>query len=182
MGNNKGKWDEFYSDLKDPDHYIDTATYEMGADFLKDCNEVEDWGCGKGWFATVALKLNVVGVDGSNTPFADKIVDLEDYTTSVEGIFMRHVAEHNFEWEKVLENLTDSFTKRACVIFYTPMNNKSDEALVVTMSPGWDNIPELSIPTSVWERMLDKKNIKYEIKVVDSTSFYGVETVYYLYK
>lgn len=184
MGNNKGKWDEFYKDLKEQDHYIDSDSYRIGADFLKDCHSVEDWGCGKGWFGFIAqdFKLDVIGIDGSHTPFADKVVDLEGYTSDVDGIFMRSVAEHNFEWEKILNNLAKSFTEKAFVQFYTPMNTETDEGILLLMSPGYDNIPEISIPTSVWHSILKKNKIKWKTENVDSPLAYGEETYYFLEK
>lgn len=184
MGNNFGKWDEFYKDLDSPDHYIDSESYEVGAYWLKNCATIEDWGCGKGWFGYVASKagLSVTGIDGSKTKFADKVVDLEDYTTEVEGIFMRSVAEHNYEWEKVLTNLAKSFTKRAFVQFYTPMNKTTEEGILLQTSAGYDNIPEISIPTKVWERILKENNIKWTMEEVDSPLAYGEETYYFLQK
>lgn len=182
MGNNAGKWDFFYEDVTERDHYIDTKSYKMGADWLTECSEVEDWGCGKGWFAKVAEDLNVISIDGSNSPFADKIVDLEDYTSNVEGVFMRSVAEHNFEWKKVLTNLAQSFTKRAFVEFYTPMEEHGEEATLIMMSPGWDNIPELSIPRPVWHSILKEYGITFSYETFKSDTFYGEETVYWLEK
>lgn len=184
MGNNFGKWDNFYKDLETPDHYIDSDSYRVGASYLSDCEVVEDWGCGKGWFGLIAKEfdLKVVGVDGSETPFASKIVDLEEYTTEVEGIFMRSVAEHNFEWEKILNNVAQSFTKKAFVQFYTPMNFETDEGIVLLMSPGYENIPEISIPTSVWHQILLDNEIDWKSLKVDSPLAWGEETYYFLSK
>ena len=184
MGNNKGKWDKYYNDLKDRDHYIDSDSYRVGASYLSDCETVEDWGCGKGWFALVAkeYQIEVIGIDGSNTPFADKVVDLEDYTSKVEGIFMRSVAEHNFEWEKILRNLCVSFTKKAFVQFYTPMNYNTDEGILIQLSPGYDNIPEISIPVNVWHNILLENDIDFKVLKVDSPLVYGEETYYFLTK
>lgn len=184
MGNNAGKWNDFYKDLKSPDHYIDSDSYHVGAKYLSDCETIEDWGCGKGWFIFIAeeLGLDVVGIDGSKTMFANKVVDLEDYTTKVEGIFMRSVAEHNFEWKKILTNLAKSFTKKAFVQFYTPMNTETDEGIVIMMSPGYDNIPEISIPTSVWHDILEENNIEWKTQKVKSPLAWGEETYYFLTK
>jgi hypothetical protein len=184
MGNNAGKWDVFYKDLEDRDHYIDSDSYRVGASYLSDCKTVEDWGCGKGWFGQVATEFNleVIGIDGSKTPFADKVVDLEGYTSRVEGIFMRSVAEHNFEWEKILTNLVKSFTKKAFVQFYTPMNFDSDEGILIQLSPGYDNIPEISIPTSIWHKILLENNVEWKSTKVDSPLAYDEETYYFLQK
>ena len=118
---------------------------------------MEDWGCGKGWFKHIVEQqpirsFDIIGIDGSQTPFADKVVDLEEYTSNVTGIFMRGVAEHNYEWQKILQNLLDSFTYKAFVAFFTPM--EEEEAKVITTAPGYDNIPDVGIPRKVWEQRL----------------------------
>lgn len=95
---------------------------------------------------------------------------------------MRSVAEHNFEWKKILENLLKSFTKKAFVQFYTPMNYDTDEAILITLSPGYDNIPELSIPVSTWHDMLFDYNIEWKSLKVESPLAYGEETYYFLAK
>jgi hypothetical protein len=180
MGNNAGKWDKHYADLKSPDHYIDTETYEAGAEWLRTCKVVEDWGCGKGWFEyVVGDRFKVVGVDGSKTPFASKIVDLEDYTTSVEGIYMRGVAEHNFNWDKILKNLFASFTDKACIVFFTPMSD-TDEAKVLALAPGYDNIPDISIPESFVVNLCKEKGLPYCVEVIESKTAYSIETIFYI--
>lgn len=178
MGNNEGKWNKHYENLdaKHPDHYIDTDTYRLGAEWLNRCELIEDWGCGKGWFAYKAPDLNVRGIDGSQTPFAAEVVDLETYTSKVPGIFMRGVAEHNFEWKKILENLLVSFTERAFVSFFTPM--EKDEAKQLTLAPGYDNIPDMSIPANVWEKMIKDSGATFTKKKIKSATHYGEETFY----
>ena len=180
---NMNKWNDHYKNL-DPtepgpfDLYTDS--FKLGAEWLSGCKEVEDWGCGKGAFADIATKLKVTSLDGSKTPFADKIVDLAKYKSSVDGIFMRSVAEHNFQWEEILTNLAESFKKKAFVQFYTPMNNETNEALLIQFSPGFKDIPELSIPSKVWENILLKNKIKWKKKKFSSTLAYGEETCYFL--
>lgn len=88
-------------------------TYKKAATFLGD-GPVEDWGCGKAYarkFFTQPYK----GVDG--TPDGcDTVVELARYTTNTHGILMRHVLEHNFEWEKILKNALTSCKKLAIVV------------------------------------------------------------------
>jgi hypothetical protein len=75
---NVGKWDAIYRDLSvtTPLTYADAVTYLMAAAFLADVDEVEDWGCGVGGFRKFCISPRYVGLDGSKTPFADKIVDV----------------------------------------------------------------------------------------------------------
>ncbi|MGB7886409.1 MAG: hypothetical protein WBL55_08300, partial [Xanthobacteraceae bacterium] len=92
---NIGKWDSAYSNLSAaaPVMYADPVTYLMAAAYFADVEEVEDWGCGGGAFRTFCLSPRYVGLDGSKTPFADKIVDLCIYRSNAKGIMMRHILE-----------------------------------------------------------------------------------------
>jgi hypothetical protein len=84
------KWNEWYKDL-DPAspgsyRYGETITYRLGYEFLKDCNEIEDWGCGTGGFKRFINpddKINYIGVDGSITPHSNIKADLTKYTSNV---------------------------------------------------------------------------------------------------
>lgn len=99
---NVGKWDEVYRNLSvtTPATYADAITYLMAAAFLADVEEVEDWGCGGGGFRRFCVSPQYIGLDGSKTPFADKIVDLCTYRSTAAGIMMRHILEHNYQWER----------------------------------------------------------------------------------
>jgi glycosyltransferase involved in cell wall biosynthesis len=89
------------------------ATYEKAAKFLGGL-QVEDWGCGKA-YARKFFGSSYKGVDG--TPDGcDVVVDLTKYTSQTQGILLRHVLEHNFEWEKVLKNALTSAQKLAIVV------------------------------------------------------------------
>ncbi len=100
---NLGKWNDYYRDLSvDPKaapRYGDEVTYLMAAAFLADIDTVEDWGCGRGGFRRFCVSPNYIGIDSSETPFADKIVDLCTYRSTAPAILIRHVLEHNYNWE-----------------------------------------------------------------------------------
>lgn len=117
-----GLWEKHYEGELSRLAYGDTTTYYRGAEWLALCQTIEDWGCGLGYFKTCCMfPERVVGIDGSWSRFADKTVDLREYTSNVEGIFMRHVLEHNLEWERILENALASFTRRMCLVLFTPL-------------------------------------------------------------
>src|SRR5262249_21544228 len=101
--------------------FADTATYRLGAKFLEDCAVVEDWGVGAGGFKR--YRPDAIGIDGSKTPFADKIVDLVSYRSNVDGIFIRHVLEHNYDWPRILDNPLHS-AKKVCVLFFVPFSTE----------------------------------------------------------
>jgi hypothetical protein len=105
------KWNTWYKDLTIDNigsfRYGNTETYNLGYNFLKDCNIIEDWGCGVGGFKKNFINNDLnkyIGIDGSKTPFADIKTDLTQYISNTDGIFMRHILEHNYEWKKILEN------------------------------------------------------------------------------
>jgi hypothetical protein len=142
---NTAKWNGIYENLTEERLWGDETTYRMAAEYLADVDVVEDWGCGSGGFRFFC-KTEYVGVDGSNTPFADKIVDLCTYSSSADGILLRHVLEHNVDWECILENAVRSFRKKLCIILFTPFASKTRTILydpardVVTISFRKDDI------------------------------------------
>lgn len=176
---NLGKWNEWYQGLESPEAYGDTATYALGADFLKDCKEIEDWGCGKGWFrAFVPESIKYTGVDGSENKFVDKVVDLEKYTSKVEGIYMRHVLEHNYEWKKVLQNAVDSFTKKMVLVVFTPFSEGKTEQIDFIHSVG---VPDMSFSQEELEEVLGDN--KFTIETIESGgTAYRVEHLYLIEK
>jgi hypothetical protein len=115
---NVDKWNAWYAGAEVQKPYGDVTTYARGAAFLEGLS-VEDWGCGLGWFK-FHHKGPCVGLDGSNSPFADKKVDLVTYRSETEGLFMRHVLEHDHEWKALLENALASFKKRMVLVVFTP--------------------------------------------------------------
>lgn len=119
---NVGKWDDWYRSATTPAPFGDSDSYKMGADYLQDCDTVEDWGCGQGWFSRHRPD-GCIGVDGSHSPFAARIADLEQYRSSVDGIFMRHVLEHNYQWKSVLGNAIASFTRKFVLVIFTPWSD-----------------------------------------------------------
>ena len=116
-----GKWN--YADVVDRTSYGDSTSYQKGAEFLKGL-AVEDWGCGMGWMRNF-VDGPYVGIDGSKSKFSDKVEDLTKYTSKTEGLFIRHVLEHDWRWEEILHNALSSFTKRMVLVFFTPYADKT---------------------------------------------------------
>lgn len=98
-------------------------SYKKAAEFLGDT--VEDWGCGTGW--SKRHFKNYKGIDGSPSKLvAEKdIVDLVNYTSSVDNILMRQVLELNIEWRQILENVKKSFKKKFFLVVFTPFVEKT---------------------------------------------------------
>jgi hypothetical protein len=179
---NVGKWDEWYKDFKNNEtpssyKYGETLTYKVGAEFLSDCETIEDWGVGGGGFLRHCPKA--IGVDGSDTPFAQKKhVDLCTYVSSVEGVHMRHVLEHNYEWAKVLENALKSATKKLCITLFIPLKEGDTEELAHNLPHGVD-VPDLAISMDEFVKIIGKhkpKNIETQSFTTDTG--YKTEVVY----
>jgi hypothetical protein len=176
----KGLWEKHYEGELSRLAYGETTTYYRGAMWLNTCASIEDWGCGLGYFKTCCMfPERVIGVDGSWSRFADKIVDLREYTSQVDGVFMRHVLEHNLEWRKVLKNALDSFTKRMCLIIFTPFNENG------TIILGHNDMGNGSIPDQAFRykellEMMEPYVVQEE--TLKTKTQYGSEHVFYMEK
>ena len=177
-----GKWDGWYKSLTEEDmgafRYADTVTYAMASGYLADMDEVEDWGCGAAGFKRFYTG-KYTGVDGSHTPFADKIEDLTKYTSDTQAIMMRHVLEHNYDWEKVLDNAVASFREKMCLVMFTPFADETRE-IAHNLVHGVD-VPDISFKREDLQSRF--KGCKWTlVEDVFTDSGYGVEHVYYLRK
>jgi len=176
---NLNKWNNWYSNVKQIEPYGVTASYQIGADYLSGCSVIEDWGCGKGWFRSVLpTNTSYIGLDGSHNKFVDRHVDLESYKSSPEGIFMRHVLEHNYGWENVLSNAVESFTKKMVLVLFTPWSEGETKQIGFTDSVG---VPDLSFSKKDIEKHL--LGLKYRfIELTSPQTFYGIEHIYLIEK
>ncbi len=170
---NVGLWDEMFAGAKEPMPFADTATYELGARWLEDL-DVEDWGCGLGWMRNLIPPERYRGIDGSRSKFADEIVDLTEYRSRTPGLFMRHVLEHDPQWQKVLDNAIASFTERMFLVLFTPF---SEETRDLTPGENSPNVPNFSFRLS---DLTDRfKGVRWEMEVLDSPAVLGgAETVF----
>ena len=175
-----GKWDGWYKniDTMGAFRYGDTVTYQLAADFMADIAEVEDWGSGAGGFKRF-YKGKYVGVDGSANKFVDKIADLRTYRSSVDGIVMRHILEHNYDWKSVLQNAVSSFNKKLCIVFFTPFTDETKE-IAHNKKHGVD-VPDISFNKKDIERFFEGLKWRVEENIKTKTG-YGVEHIYYVEK
>lgn len=170
---NVGKWDGWYRSLDSPWPYGDTESYRIGAEYLADCDVVEDWGCGAGWFTRFRTH-GYVGVDGSQSPFATRVVDLEEYTSSADGIFMRHVLEHNYQWSRILRNAVSSFRKRLVLAIFTPWSDRETRQIAFVDRVG---VPDISFRKGDIEEILG--DVHWElIELISPKTLYGQEHVF----
>lgn len=113
------------------------TTHRLGMDWLAPCRFVEDWGCGDG-YARRYRDGKYLGIDGTPGQGVDWVADLRRFRSHTNGIFMRHVLEHNWDWQLILANLLGSFTYRAAVVTFTPF-----AAEVTDLAPG-ARVPDLA--------------------------------------
>lgn len=178
-----GKWDRWYRKIKDTDdissfRYGDTVTYKMAAEFLADMPEVEDWGSGTAGFKRF-YNGKYIGVDGSANKFVDKVADLREYRSRVDGIVMRHILEHNYEWGRVLQNAVASFNKKFCLVLFTPFSEETKE-IAHNKKYGVD-VPDISFCKKDIEKYFEGLKWRLEENLVTGTG-YKIEHVYFIEK
>jgi len=121
-----GAWDKWHTTREVPWGMGLTSTYKCAAQWLDAPDiTVEDWGGGTGFAKQYFENAEYVLVDGSQSQFVSKLVDLRTYTSSVECILLRHVLEHNHQWSDILDNLLKSYTRRACIVLFTPLGKET---------------------------------------------------------
>lgn len=165
-------WD--YSQMSQPKAFGDDQTYAKGLGWLDGCGPlVEDWGSGLSFGRQYITRSRYVGIDGSTkNPFADVHADLRTYTSQADGIFIRHVLEHNTEWRRILQNAVDSFRSRLVLVFFTPFGG-------VTMP---QNPSHLTLDISFRKEDITDYLEAFQVKEehLPTGTQYGSETIFYV--
>ena len=105
---------------------------KMVAAFFDDdeVKRVEDWGCGYGGFKEfLRADQKYIGIDGSDSPYADVKADLVKYKSRADAILLRHVLEHNGRWDLILRNALASFVRKLAIVIFTPF--RDDKSVVI---------------------------------------------------
>jgi len=167
---NLDRWTPWYEGATAPAPYADTVTYQLAAEWL-DGLDVEDWGCGLGWFRKFH-RGGYLGVDGTRSPWCDVHVDLAEYRSPAEGILLRHVLEHDPRWREILDNAVASTLRRLCVVLFTP---PQDETRVLAEDVGGLGVPDQGFRIAdVTARFAE---LTWTVETLVTASGYGVETV-----
>ncbi len=175
---NARRWDPLYRGVRSPHPYGDTRTYEKAARFLAGLSTVEDWGCGCAWLKRyLDPSVGYQGIDGSQSPFADRVTDLAGYRSRADGIVLRHVLEHNPDWEAVLTNAVASFRKRLVIVLFTPFAGTT-RPIAENASLG---VPDLSFARADLVRHFAELRWSLEENLATQTQ-YGVEHLFYVEK
>lgn len=179
------KWDFSGADqMCFSDHNCES--YIKSAKFLGG-GQVEDWGCGTGW-AKQYFK-DYKGIDGSPSKVVSKedVVDLVNYTSSVDNILIRQVLECNVDWRKILENVKKSFKKKFCLVIYTPIDlvetkvladyaiTKADGIVVSTYT-----IPEITFKKEEILAYFPTTEFKVSEETIKTNQGYGQEWILYV--
>ena len=181
---NVGLWEPTYRS-RNAFPYGNEQSYRIGAEFLRTCRTVKDWGCGTQWFRRmmqqIQQEVRIIGLDGS-PGFCDRTVDLTQYRPTVrpEGVFMRHVLEHNYNWRTILDRALASFTQRMCLVCFTPFADE-ETVLSVYQFPTGGSCPYLSLPRKEIDVILQRHGVTYEVESLPSPGTeYGRETVFWI--
>lgn len=166
-----------YADVTEPTPYGETTTYERGFAWLAEaCATVEDWGCGSAWGRRYWTSGGYTGIDGSpeTSRFADVLADLRTYFSSrPDGIFMRHVLEHNGEWPLVLTNALASFRRRMVLVLFTPFGLSTAR---LDNGPGLD----LSFRQEDITAFFDAAGLSWRLETLTTDTQYHVEHIFYV--
>lgn len=174
---NRDRWTNWYRGLEadDPQPYGNSDSYQLLADWVADCELVEDWGCGKGWMRKFVDADRYVGIDGTRSPFADIHTDLVDYTSSAAGIVIRHVLEHDQRWELILDNALASFRQRLGLALFTPLQ---DATQVIDRTEIVD-VPDIGFAEGdLTAKFIDAGCLWERVDVDPSPTKYNIEHVY----
>lgn len=178
---NVGRWDWYY-DGKPTEAFgfDDSPAFQICANWLQDCETVADWGCGGGNFSRFVDAARYIGVDGSKTWAVDVVADLEEYHGESDGIFLRGVLEHNYRWEKVLDNALAAFRKRMALVFFSPWHTGPEDAFELQFEAGFE-VPTLAFRRGAIEAKL--AGLTFELLEIGApSSAYGSDRVFLIEK
>ncbi len=136
---------------------------------------IEDWGCGTTYAKKFVTTGAYVGIDGSPTDSTATVVDLRQYRSDADCIFMRHVLEHNTHWEEILANALASFQKKMTLIIFTPFVDETRH-----IEDRWSGIPTIAFRKEDLTRFFE--GLSYTEEHLDSETEYGAEHIFYLEK
>lgn len=177
-------WDVVYKNKQLPKMYSDVETAERGAIYLNDegIKQIEDWGCGWGAFKNfIAPHQQYIGIDGSKTPYADTIADLEKYISKVDGLYMRHVLEHNHGWRNILQNAIDSFDKKMVLVVFTPFQT---ETKTIKEYKNWNGTNQTMVDIGFRQEDIIEyfDGLAWSLESIKTPTQYDIEHVFYISK
>jgi hypothetical protein len=92
---------------------------------------------------------------------------------------MRHILEHNYDWPKILDNAVRSFTRKFCLILFTPFAEETQE-IAHNRAHGVD-VPDISFSRCDVEGHL--AGLRWELfENIATSGGYGTEHVYLIWR
>lgn len=167
---NLGRWAPWYATAAEPQGYGDDTTYVAAAEWL-DGLAVEDWGSGYGWFRQFH-NGPYLAVDGTPSNWCDRVADLAHYRTTTPGLLLRHVLEHDRRWADILDNAVASFTRRMCIVLFTPAVERT---VVLADDVGGLGVPDIAFAGHDITDRLTGCELSVETLATDTA--YGIETI-----
>ena len=92
---------------------------------------------------------------------------------------MRHVLEHNADWNRILSNAVASFKKRMALIVFTPF---ADTTRVIATSKTVTAFPVPDISFKKEDLTQCFEHLKYSEESLETDTQYGTEHVFYIEK
>jgi hypothetical protein len=157
------------------------TTYKRGASYLSGIGLVEDWGCGTAYFKRFILAGCYLGIDRDPGACCDLAADLASYTSATDGIFLRHVLEHDVRWRAILSNALASFRRRMVLVVSTPFVRATTEHHRVDGAIPGALSPEIHFRRADLVREFCAIPFRLEENVLTDSPF-GREHVFYLSK
>lgn len=75
------------------------AEMVLAVRYLSGVGRVEDWGCGMAYFKRFVPAGYYWGIDHDPSAACDQAADLASYASTTDGLFLRHVLEHDLHGE-----------------------------------------------------------------------------------
>ena len=157
------------------------TTFKRGAKYLSGVGRIEDWGCGTAYFKRFVPVGCYWGIDHDPSADRDQAADLASYTSTTDGLFLRHVLEHELRWRSVLHNALASFRRRMVLVVYTPFVRATAEHHRVERPAGSTSFPEIHFCRGELVRELRGVSFRLEENIPTDSPF-GREHVFYLCK
>ena len=155
-----------------PFPYGDDVTYRKAIAYLDGHGTIEDWGAGTGYARRFVRQSAYRAIDGSPSLEVDGVVDLRTYRSEAECILLRHVLEHNADWQRILENALRSFRRRMVLVVFTPFAAETQEIA------SWQGIPDLAFRKD--ELVAHFEGLAWREETVATNTEYLREHVFYL--
>lgn len=160
-----GAWNKWYAKTTKPLRMGNVITYREAIAFLDQPGfTIEDWGGGTGFARQLVRNGAYKVIDGSQNSIVEGLI-VDDLTTrrcSVDCIMIRHVLEHNENWQAILRNALTSFTKRMVLITFTPFAPGTETILSHKGKvPAWN---ERQLPLLVIEELIKASGSAWDVR------------------